>query len=98
MSRMPVSDSSSVRGIGVAESVSTSTLARIALMRSLWLHAEALLLVDDEQAEVLELHVLGEQAVGADHHVDVAGRDTRRSPSSARPAVRNRESTSTRTG
>ena len=32
---MPVSDSSSVRGIGVAESVSTSTSARSALMRSL---------------------------------------------------------------
>ena len=32
-------------------------------------HAEALLLVDDQQAEVLELHVLGEQPVGADGHV-----------------------------
>ena len=36
------------------------------------LHAEALLLVDDEQAEVVEAHVVGEQPVGADHHVDRA--------------------------
>ena len=36
-------------------------------------HAEALLFVDDEQAEVLELDVLGEQAVGADEDVDFAG-------------------------
>ena len=37
------------------------------------LHAEALLLVDDEQAELRHLHVVGEQPVGADHHVDRAG-------------------------
>ena len=35
MSRMPTSDMLSVRGIGVADSVSTSTLRRICLMRSL---------------------------------------------------------------
>jgi hypothetical protein len=34
--------------------------------------AEALLLVDDQQAEPLEVHVLREQAVGADHDVDGA--------------------------
>ncbi len=39
------------------------------------LHAEALLLVDDEQAQVLQLHVVGEEAVRADDHVDRAGRD-----------------------
>ena len=33
------------------------------------LHAEALLLVDDHEAEVLELDLLGQQPVGADHHV-----------------------------
>ena len=33
-------------------------------------HAEALLLVDDEETEVLELHVLGQQPVRADDHVD----------------------------
>ena len=36
MSRMPTSDMFSVRGIGVAVSVSTSTFLRICLMRSLW--------------------------------------------------------------
>ena len=36
------------------------------------LYAEALLLVDDQQPEILELDVVGEQAVGADHTVDVA--------------------------
>ena len=34
--------------------------------------AEMLLLVDDQQAEVLELDALGQQRVGADHDVDVA--------------------------
>ena len=36
-------------------------------------HAEAVLLVDDHQAEALELHVLGEQLVRADDDVDRAG-------------------------
>ncbi len=36
------------------------------------LHPEALLLVDDEQPEVLERDVVGEQAVGSDHAVDLA--------------------------
>ena len=44
------------------------------LHRLLVLHAEALLLVDDEQAEVLELHALRQQAVGADDAVDLARR------------------------
>ena len=35
-------------------------------------HAEALLLVDDEQPQALELHPLGQQGVGADHQVDGA--------------------------
>ena len=34
--------------------------------------AEPLLLVDDQQPEVLERHVLAEQPVRADHHVDLA--------------------------
>ena len=38
-------------------------------------HAEALLFIDDEQAEVLELDVFGQQAVGADQDVDLAGLD-----------------------
>src|ERR1019366_5600953 len=36
MSRSPTSDICSVRGIGVADMVSTSTSVRICLMRSLW--------------------------------------------------------------
>src|SRR5277367_4181511 len=34
--------------------------------------AEALLFVDDEEAEVLELQVFGEDAVGSDEDVDLA--------------------------
>ena len=37
--------------------------------------AEPLLLVDDEQAEILEQHVLREQAMRADDDVDLAGGD-----------------------
>ena len=80
-----VSDSSSVRGIGVAVSVSTSTSLRSCLMRSLSLHAEAMLLVDDQQAETRELDVALEQAMRADDDVDLrrwrAARWSRRSPS-----------------
>ena len=36
-------------------------------------HAEALLFIDDEQAEVLEFDVLGKQAMGADEDIDLAG-------------------------
>ena len=73
MSRMPTSDMFSVRGIGVALIVSTSTFLRICLMLLLVRHAEPLLLVDDEQPEIAELDVLREQAVRADDHVDLAG-------------------------
>ena len=38
-------------------------------------HAEALLLVDDEQAQVLELDVFREQAMGPDEDIDLAGCD-----------------------
>ena len=34
--------------------------------------AEALLLIDDKQAEVFELHILGQQPVRADDDVDFA--------------------------
>ena len=42
--------------------------------------AEALLFVDDQQAEVLELHVLREQAVRADDDVEPARGERRRAP------------------
>ena len=74
---MPVSDSSSVRGIGVADSVEHVHAGPQALDLLLVQDAEALLLVDHEQTEVLERDVAGEQAVGPDHDVDVTGRDPR---------------------
>ncbi len=40
-------------------------------------HAEALLLVDDQQAQVLERHILAQQAMRADHQVDAAVRQAR---------------------
>jgi hypothetical protein len=70
-SRSPAIAMLSVRGIGVAVSVSRCTSAR-SLQTLLLAHAEALLLVDDDEAEVLELHVFLQQAVGADDHVDLA--------------------------
>ena len=51
-SRTPVSASCSVRGIGVADSVSTCTSALELLQPLLVLDAEMLLLVDDQEAEV----------------------------------------------
>ena len=54
MSRMPTSDMFSVRGIGVALIVSTSTFLRQLLDLLLVRDAEALLLVDDEEAEIAE--------------------------------------------
>ena len=69
---MPVSAISRVRGIGLAVSVSTSTPVAHLLDGLLVGDAEALLLVDDEEAEVLERDVVAEQAVGADDDVDRA--------------------------
>ena len=62
----------SVRGIGVAVSVSRCTFGAQRLQRFLLAHAEALLLVDDHQAEVLEAHVALQQAMRADDDVDLA--------------------------
>jgi hypothetical protein len=59
MSRRPATAIWSVRGMGVADSVSTSTSSQL-LDALLVGDAEALLLVDDEQAELLEVHVLRE--------------------------------------
>ena len=52
MSRSPASDRCSVRGIGVAVSVSTSVSSLQLLEPLLVLHAEPVLLVDDDQAEI----------------------------------------------
>jgi len=55
----------SVRGIGVAVSVSVSTVAQ-RLQLVLYVHAELLFLIDDQQAEILVHHVLAHQPVRAD--------------------------------
>ena len=65
----------SVRGMGVALMASTSTLCCISFSRSLWRDAEALLFVDDQQAEIVEFHILGKQAVRADDDIDLASFD-----------------------
>jgi len=53
-SRIPSSDIASVRGIGVAVSVRTSTSERSFFSASFWRTPKAVLLVDDHQAELLE--------------------------------------------
>src|SRR5262245_36721030 len=40
------------------------------------LHAEMLLLIDDEEAEIGELHPLGKKRVRADDDIDIAGGET----------------------
>ena len=72
ISRIPDSAMLSVRGIGVADSVSTSTFLLISLSVSLVPDAEPLFLVHDEQTEILELDLLVEQLVRADNQIDRA--------------------------
>ena len=72
MSRMPDRAMFSVRGMGVADRVSTSTPLGQLLELLLVADAEALLLVHDQQAQVLELHVFLQQLVGADDQVHAA--------------------------
>ena len=82
MSRSPESDMCSVRGIGVAESASTSTSSRSCAQQLLLRDAEALLLVDDHEPELLRDHVAREHAVRPDQHVDLAVRGSRQAPAS----------------
>jgi hypothetical protein len=86
----------SVRGIGVAVSVSRCTSAR-SLRAFLLAHAEALFLVDDDQAEILEAHVRLQQPMGADDHVDLALGELRASALISLTDLK-RDSTSTRSG
>ncbi len=58
--------------MGVADMESTSMCGAHLLEALFVADAEALLFVDDEEAEVLELEVFGEDAVGADEDVDFA--------------------------
>ena len=69
---MPVIAISSVRGIGVARHREHVDARAQPLHLLLVLDAEALLLVDDDQAEVLDPDVGVEQPVGADDDVDAA--------------------------
>ena len=58
--------------MGVADMASTSMCGAHLLEALFVADAEALLFVDDEQAEVLELELLREDGVGADEDVDLA--------------------------
>ena len=69
---MPVSDISSVRGIGVALSVSTSTSVRSFLIRSLCCTPKRCSSSTTSSPRFLNIDVVGEQAVRADHDVDAA--------------------------
>ena len=98
MSRRPASDICSVRGIGVADSESTSTRSAQLAQQLLLLDAEALLLVHDQQAEVLGAHVAREQPVGADQDVHLALLEVRRAPRASPCGERKREAISIRNG
>ena len=73
MSRKPTSDMCRVRGMGVArERERVDVFAH--LFEALFVSdAEALLFVDDQQAEILKLYVFGEQAMRADDYVHFSG-------------------------
>ena len=68
--RTPETASCSVRGIGVALSGEHVHAGLELLQAFLLRHAEALLLVDHQQAEIGEAHRLAEQRVRADDDVD----------------------------
>ena len=80
-SRSPYTVSASVRGIGVAVMCSTCGARAAALgavhQRVALLDAEAVLLVDDQQREAGEAHVLLQQRVRADRQPRLAGGDAR---------------------
>ncbi len=73
-SRSPKITMAAVRGMGVAVMTSRSGSPSVALgaQGGPLLHAEAVLLVDDDTAEGVERHLLGQQRVGAHHDVDGA--------------------------
>src|SRR5579872_6547579 len=71
MSRSPTSDMCSVRGMGVADMVSTSTSLRICFSRSLWRTPKRCSSSTMSRPR-LELYVLGEQPMGADQDIHLA--------------------------
>ena len=68
-SRSPYSVSASVRGIGVAVITRTSGCQSLVAKRRALQHAEPMLFVDDDEAQLLESHVALHQRMGADHQV-----------------------------
>ena len=98
MSRSPASDMCSVRGIGVAESASTSHLEPQLAQELLLRDAEALLLVEDDEPEILRHDVAREHPVRADQDVHPARRGTRRGLRFTSAGRRKRETISTPTG
>jgi hypothetical protein len=75
ISRMPVRLISSVRGIGVADIVRTSTAVRICLMNSLCSTPKRCSSSTMTRPRSLNCVLLRQQAVGADDDVDLAARD-----------------------
>ena len=72
ISRRPLIDSESERGIGVAESISISTPGKAFFMWSLCMTPKRCSSSDDDEAEVLEFYVVCEQPVRPDDYVDLA--------------------------
>jgi hypothetical protein len=70
---MPSIAMCSVRGIGVAVIVNTGTSFLSFLIRSFVDHAEAMFLVDHQQAQPRELHIARQQPMRPDDDVDFAG-------------------------
>jgi hypothetical protein len=70
----------SVRGIGVAESASTSDLEAQRAQELLLRDAEALLLVDDHEAELLRDHVAREDRCVPDEDSTFPSRSPRARP------------------
>ena len=62
-----------VRGMGVAESAKRVHVFAHFLQAFFVRDAEALLFVDDQQAKIVKLHVLRQQAVRADDDVHFSG-------------------------
>ena len=86
----PKAVSTSVRGIGVAVITSMSGASPLAVMRKPLVDAEAVLLVDDGEDQVVVGHRFLEQRMGADDDVDLAARPGRPACRRARGLFRGR--------
>ena len=97
MSRRPASDMCSVRGIGVADSESTSTSRRSARRSSFWATPKRCSSSTITSPSVFGHDVAREHAVGADQDVDLALGVVRQHALTS-PALRMRETSSMRSG